>query len=242
MQKKIKRWIPLFILIVAMGIAYFSGLTEHFTFDALKTHRQSILQFNAKHWFLSPLCFIAIYTVSTALSLPIGIFLSITAGFLFSQPLSTIYVVIGATLGASCIFLIAKTSIGEYLRKKAGPNLQKIEKGFHENKVSYLLFLRLVPLFPFWLVNLAPAFFGVSLATFMWTTCVGIIPGTFVFTQAGAGLGAILDSGEKFSISGVFNWQIRIALLALGFFALIPILIKKFKKKKESNHIEGPPK
>ena len=91
-------------------------------------------------------------------------------------------------------------------------------------------FLRLVPLFPFWLVNLAPAFLGVSLKTFVWTTFIGIIPGTFVFAQAGAGLGAILDSDQGFSIQGVFNWQVKIALIALGIFALIPIIVKKFKK------------
>jgi uncharacterized membrane protein YdjX (TVP38/TMEM64 family) len=96
--------------------------------------------------------------------------------------------------------------------------------------VSYLLFLRLVPLFPFWLVNLAPAFLGIPLRTFVWTTFIGIIPGAFVFAQAGAGLGAILDSNQGLSINGIFNWQVKIALIALGIFALIPILVKKIRK------------
>jgi len=104
-----------------------------------------------------------------------------------------------------------------------------------------LLFLRFVPIFPFWAVNLVPAFLGVNLWTFVWTTFVGIIPGIFIFTQLGSGLGAILDTSEDVSLHNIFNWQIRVALIAIGFFALLPILVKKMRRNhknqnNDSNH------
>jgi uncharacterized membrane protein YdjX (TVP38/TMEM64 family) len=140
--------------------------------------------------------------------------------------------VTGATIGASFLFLAARSAIGDSLKRKAGPLLKKMESGFQENAWSYLLFLRLVPLFPFWLVNLAPAFFGGSFTTYFWTTFVGIIPGAYVFTQAGAGLSMIFESGDSFSFSTIFNTQIKMALVALGLFALLPALLKKLFQSK----------
>jgi len=178
--------------------------------------------------------FIGVYTLSTALSIPGAVFLTIFGGFLFPQPYSTLYAVFGATFGAILIFLAAKTALGDTLKHKAGKRMQKMRAGFQDNAANYLLFLRLVPLFPFWMVNLAPAFFGVTLLTFAWTTFVGIIPGAFVFAQAGAGLGSILDSAEEFSVGEILTWDVKIALLALGIFALIPPMVKHFKGKKNA--------
>ena len=166
----------------------------------------------------------------TALSLPGGALLSIIGGFLFGVPLSTIYVVVGATIGATIIFLAARTAIGDLLKRKAGPFLSKMDTGFQKNTASYLLFLRLIPLVPFWLVNIAPAFFNVKTRTYLWTTFVGIIPGAYVFTQAGNGLGAIFDSGKEFSIETVFNIEVKIALVVLALFALIPIFVKRLRR------------
>jgi uncharacterized membrane protein YdjX (TVP38/TMEM64 family) len=156
----------------------------------------------------------------------------LAGGFLFPQPFSALYTIIGASIGATFLFLAARTAFGEFLRKRAGPMMKKMEKGFEDNAASYLLFLRFVPIFPFWLVNLAPAIFGVSLFTYVWTTVVGITPGSFVFTQAGAGLGAIFDSGESFSIGLLFNNEMKIAFVALGFFALMPVVIRKIASRK----------
>lgn len=229
---KIKRFFPLFIILTLMVLVYAMGLTDLLTFEALKDNRETLLAFVSEHPVLAPAAFILTYAASTALSIPGGVFLTLFGGFLFPQPLSTIYVVTGATIGAIIIFLAAKTALGDLLKEKAGETLHKMQAGFQENATSYMLFLRLVPLFPFWLVNLAPAFFGVALFTYAWTTFVGIIPGAFVYTQAGAGLGAILDSGETFSLQGLFNRDVKIALVALGVFALIPIIVKKVWKKK----------
>lgn len=229
-MEKIKKWLPLLLIVCLMVAAYFSGVLNYFTFEKLKSQRQTLLMFVSDHWALASILYILLYVMVAALSLPVGIFLSLLGGFLFSQPFSTLYIVIGATIGATLVFLAAKTAFRDLLRKKAGGFLEKMESGFRENAISYLLFLRLVPLFPFWLVNIAPAFFDVRLFTYCWTTFIGIIPGAFVFAQAGTGLGAILDSDQGFSLNTVFNWQIKIALIALGIFALIPIVIKKFRK------------
>ncbi len=226
-----KRFIPLILIIVIMILVYATGLTDLITFEQLKDNRQTLLDYVNNHPILSAIGFMLLYAASTALSIPGGVFLTIFGGFLFPQPLSTIFVVIGATIGAIIIFLVAKTALGDIMREKAGPVIQKMQKGFQENATSYLLFLRLVPLFPFWLVNIAPAFFGVSLLTFSWTTFVGIIPGAFVYTQAGAGLGSILDTQKEFSLEGIFTWDVKIALIALGIFSLLPIVIKKLRTK-----------
>lgn len=232
MKSKQFRWIPLLILIIFLGLSYYFNLHHYLSFEQIKEHRLFLLDFVKERPILAPLIFLIVYVTATALSVPGDVFLTILAGFLFPQPYCTILVIIGATLGAIALFLIARTAFGDFLKEKAGPFLKKMQAGFQENEVSYLLFLRFVPFFPFWLVNLAPAFFGVSLFTFAWTTFVGIIPGSFVFTQIGTGLGSILDSQEPFSLSSALTTEVRIALIALGLFALIPIAFKNFKKNR----------
>lgn len=225
-----KKWIPIIIIVILMIIAYFSGITNYISFENIKENRQLILSYVDQHPIVMPLIFTLIYVVMTALSLPGGALLSILGGFIFGVPLSTIYVVVGATVGATIIFLAARTAIGDLLKRKAGPFLSKMEGGFQKNAASYLIFLRFIPLFPFWLVNLAPAFFNVKTRTYLWTTFIGIIPGAYVFTQAGNGLGAIFDSGKEFSVKTVFNTEIKIALVVLALFALIPIFVKRLRR------------
>jgi uncharacterized membrane protein YdjX (TVP38/TMEM64 family) len=233
MKSNWKKYLPIALIVLLMILAYLFELGDYVSYEQLKKQRHHLTESVQAHPILAPLIFIAIYIVATALSIPGGSLLSITGGFLFPQPLSTLYVVGGATIGATCIFLAAKTALGDSWKEKAGERLHKMQAGFRENAASYLLFLRLVPLFPFWLVNLAPAFFSVSLVTFVWTTFVGIIPGAFVFTQAGVGLGSILDAEGQLSIGSIFTTDIKIALIALAIFALIPIIIKKIREKKK---------
>ena len=230
-----KRFLPLLVIVALMVVAYASGVHKYITFEMLQKHHQAIKEFVGAHPAITPIIFTILYALATSLSLPGGAIFSLVGGFLFPVPWSTLYVLIGATIGASAIFMAAKSAFGQVLRRKAGPFVQKMEKGFQQNAWSYLLFLRFVPLFPFWLVNIAPALFNVRFFTYVWTTFVGIIPGAYVFTQAGAGLGAIFEQGGEFSLETLFNWQLRIALIALALFALIPILIKKWalrRKKK----------
>ena len=231
MKQKMKRFIPLIIILLGMGAIYFSGAYRYLSFDALKAYHLTLKTFITAHPVLVPFLYIIIYIILTALSVPGAIFLTLLGGYLFPQPWSTLYVIFSATCGATLIFLAAKTALGDSLKQKTGPFLKKMEKGFQKNAASYMLFLRFVPVFPFWIVNLAPAFFSVPLRTFMWTTLVGIAPGSFVFTLAGGGLEKILETEQAFSIGIIFNTQLKIALTLLGILALVPIVIKKLKKR-----------
>ncbi len=230
MNKTLKRFLPLIIILIGMAVIYFTGLYHYLSFNALRSYHETLKTFITAHPVAVPVIYILAYIILTALSVPGAVFLTLLGGYLFPQPFSTIYVVFAATCGATLIFLAARTALGDSLKEKAGPFLKKMEKGFNDNAASYMLFLRFVPLFPFWIVNLAPAFFGVPLRTFIWTTLVGIAPGSFVFTLAGGGLEKIFETNQAFSINAIFNTELKIALTLLGVLALVPILVKKFKK------------
>ena len=226
-----KKLIPLLVLVAGL-IAFFAlGLQRYISFEALRDNRVALLNWVQQHSLLAPLLYMAIYATAVAFSLPGGLVLSITGGFLFGTLWGGLYIVIGATVGATALFIIAKSALGDLLRAKAGPWLQKMEAGFRENALSYLLVLRLVPLFPFFVVNLAPAFLGVPLSTYFIGTFFGIIPGVFVFASVGAGLGSIFDRGEDFSAAGILTPQIVLALLGLAVLALIPVIYKKVKAR-----------
>jgi len=231
MRQALKKLIPVMIIIVLMIIFFSLDLGKYFTFQMLKEKHEYISGLVSDHPFTSALVFISLYIIAIALSLPIAGILSLGMGYLFPLPLSTLYVVVGATIGACLIFLAAKTALKAVLYERVKPFLSKIEKEMKKNGASYLLTLRLIPLIPFWLVNLAPAFLDVPLKTFAWTTFVGIIPGSFVFTQAGAGLSTILENNDHFSFRVLFTPQVQIAFAILIIFSIVPIVIKKVREK-----------
>ena len=127
---------------------------------------------------------------------------------------------------------MARTALGESLRARAGPAIKKMEAGFRENALNYLLVLRLVPLFPFWLVNLVPAFLGVTLRTYVVGTFVGIIPGTFVFASFGAGLESVIRQGREITLEGVLGPEVVTALVGLALLALVPVVYRKLKARR----------
>ena len=229
--KTAKRFLPLAVVAGAMAAAFAFGLDNFLTFDALRDNRALLLDYVAAHSVLAVLLFVAIYATATALSLPGGAALTIAGGFLFGSVAGTAWVVIGATLGATGIFLIARTALGETLRRNAGPHLRKMEQGFRENALSYLLVLRLVPLFPFFVVNLMPAFLGVPLRTYVIGTFVGIIPGTAVFATVGAGLGSVFDANESFSPANILTPEAIAGLVGLAILSLVPVVYKKVKAR-----------
>jgi uncharacterized membrane protein YdjX (TVP38/TMEM64 family) len=167
------------------------------------------------------------YTAATALSIPAATGLSLVVGFLFGRWIGTAVILFSANLGATLVFLGARYVFAEAAQRRMGMVAKKMIAGFHENDFNYLLFLRLVPLFPFWLVNLAPAFTPIKVRTYIIATAMGITPGCFVFANLGQSLGRI-DSSEK-----LLSVQTVSALVLLGIFALLPVLIKKFRSKKE---------
>jgi uncharacterized membrane protein YdjX (TVP38/TMEM64 family) len=227
-KSPIVRFLPLIILAAAI-IGFFAiGLDEYLTFDALRENHVTLSAFVAEQGVIAVTLYIAIYTLSVALSVPGVSILTIAGGLLFGQWFGSVYVVFGATLGAIAVFLIAKTAFGDTLRQRMGPAMRKMEVGFQENALSYLLVLRLIPLFPFFLVNIVPAFLGVELRTYAIGTFIGIIPGSFVFATVGAGLASIFDQNGEFSVTAILTPEITIALVGLAVLALLPIAYKKF--------------
>lgn len=222
------------LAVVACGvIAFFAfDLDSYVTFDMLKQNRQWLLAQVDENRLLTVLAFIAIYAAIAGFSLPGATVASITGGFLFGLWFGTAWNVIAATIGATLLFLAARTVFADILHEKAGPWLAKVETQFQENAFSYLLFLRLVPVFPFFVVNLVPAFLGVRLRTFVVTTFFGIIPGGFVYTSFGAGLGAIFDRGEEFSVSEIVTPEIIAGLVGLAGLSLLPVVIKLWRAKR----------
>ncbi len=227
-----RRVLPLAVIVCGF-IAFFAlDLDSYVTFESLKQNRDWLLGQVSEHRVTTVLAFIALYAVIVAFSLPGATLMTLTGGFLFGLWFGTAWNVIGATVGATLLFLAARTAFGDILEKKAGPWLQGLELGFQKNAFNYLLFLRLVPAFPFFVVNLVPAFLNVRLRTFVVATFFGIIPGGFVYTSVGAGLGSVFDSGDELSLSGVLSPQIVAAMVGLALLALVPVAIKSWQAKR----------
>lgn len=222
-----KKLIPVAVLVAGFVAFLALGLDEYLSFETLRDNRGQLIGWVEQYGILAGLVYMGIYAAAVAFSVPGGAVLSITGGFLFGSILGTTYIVIAATTGALVLFIIAKTSLGDPLRAKAGPWMKKMEDGFQENALNYLLVLRLVPLFPFFVVNLVPAFLGVTVPVYVIGTFFGIIPGAFVFATVGAGLGSIFDSGAAFTLQGILTPQIVTALVGLAVLALIPVAYKK---------------
>jgi uncharacterized membrane protein YdjX (TVP38/TMEM64 family) len=229
--RTLRRLAPLAVLGAVTAVALGAGLHDYLSFEALRENRGLLIDFVDSRFALALGLFVALYGLAVAVSLPGGALLTITGGFLFEAWLGTLAAVTGATLGATAVFLIARTAFGEALRARAGPAVRKMQGGFQKNALSYLLVLRLVPLFPFWLVNLVPAFLGVPLRTYVIGTFIGIIPGAFVFTFAGAGLGGVLDSAESFSPAAVLTPEVIAALVGLAILSLVPVGYKTLKAR-----------
>lgn len=225
------RLLPLVILAGAAAAFFAAGLHRYLSFDTLRAHRVDLVAWVEAHQALAAVAFMALYAATVVFVPPSGTVLTVTGGFIFGAVLGTGYVVIGATVGATLLFLVARFALGDWLREKAGSGIRRMRDGFAENALSYLLVLRLVPLFPFWLVNIAPAFLGVRLGTFVLGTFVGIIPGTAVYAVFGAGLGSILDANQAFTLAGVLTPQVVGALVGLGLLALVPVVYKKIKSR-----------
>jgi len=224
------RLIPLAVIVAGLVAFFAIGGGEYLSFQALKMHREDLLAWRDANMVVAIATFMVVYAVAVAFSLPGAVWLTLGGAFLFGTWAATVMIVIAATVGATAVFLVARYALGDFLRARAGPAMKKMEDGFRDNALSYLLVLRLVPLFPFWLVNLVPAFLGVSLGTYVIGTFLGIIPGTFVYCLVGNGLGAVFDVGGEPNLSIIFEPQILAPIVGLAVLSLIPIVYKRLKR------------
>ena len=232
-----------------MAAIFASGAHHYLTFENLLASRESLRGAIASHPVWSLAAYSLVYITAVALSVPGALILTISGGFLFGWLLGGLAAVMSATLGAILIFLAARTSLGAILREKAGPSIARFREGFEQDAASYLLFLRLVPVFPFWLVNLAPAILNVPLRTFAWTTLIGVLPGTFAYAFAGAGLDSVAaaqrqafdaciasggpDCKAHIYVRQLVTPQLLYAFAALGIVALIPVFLKRWRGKSD---------
>ncbi|MDG1709367.1 MAG: VTT domain-containing protein [Emcibacteraceae bacterium] len=227
-----KRYLPIAILGIGLAVAILFDLHTYLSFEVIGENYATLKGYIEEQFLFSLLIFALVYILAVAFSLPGASALSLLYGALLGTVVSGTLVVISATIGATLIFLAARYALQDSLKKRAGPWLSKMQEGFNENAVSYLLFLRLVPAFPFFIVNLAPAFMGVSLRVYVITTFFGIMPGTFVFASIGSGIGYVLEQGKTPDLSILSSPEILIPLAAIGLLSLIPIVLKKLKAKK----------
>jgi uncharacterized membrane protein YdjX (TVP38/TMEM64 family) len=235
------------VVIVLAGAAYFASGNAGISLEALVRHRATIDAFVSEHRLLAILAYIGIYIVAVALSVPGAAFLTVAGGFLFGIMVGASAAVVGATVGATLIFLLARTALGEPLLRRAGPRANQLAKGFRDDAFNYLLFLRLVPVFPFFLVNIVPAFAGVRIGTFAAATAIGIIPAALVFALAGTGLDSVItvqknsyrqciaaggaDCHMTFDPGDLLTPRLIGALVALGLFALMPVAVKHWRAR-----------
>jgi len=219
----------LLMFFIIMSIFFLLDGQQWLSLEALKQNSKALLNYADQHYWLLYFTCGLLYITMTALSLPGGTMLSLALGLLFGRWMGTLLIVISATLGATLIFLLARYLIADWVKEKLQDNEQavKLMDSFQEDAFNYLLFLRLIPLFPFWLINLVPAFTPISSRTYVIGTFIGIIPGSFVFANLGQTLGDIESAEQLLSV------PVLIAFTLLGGLALSPVLIKKYKVTQE---------
>lgn len=219
-----RRYLPVAV-IVAGVVAYFAfGLHRYVSFETVRKHRIELVGWVADHRVLAMAIFFVGYVLIIAFSLPIGALGTLLGGFLFGIIMGTALSVTAATLGAAIVFLAARGAFADVLRKRAGNWFTRMEDGLNRHAFSYLLFLRFVPVFPFWLLNIVPAFFRVSTRTFVATTFLGIIPGTAVYASIGAGLDKVFDKGKTPNLDMLRDPNLYLPLLGLAVLALVPVV------------------
>lgn len=210
---------------IAIGAFFWFDLDSYLTLETMKANRDRLLAFTDEHRASAVVSFIVTYCLVTGLSLPGATILTLVGGFLFGSLWGTVFVNLGATSGATLAFLTARYLLRGWVEQKFGQKLGPIQEGFAKNAFSYLVTLRLVPLFPFFLVNLVSGLTRVRLGTYMIATALGIIPGSFVYAYAGRQLGTIN------SLKEIASPNVILAFTLLGLLALVPILYRRFAGK-----------
>ncbi|WP_422372396.1 TVP38/TMEM64 family protein [Hoeflea sp.] len=231
-----KKFLPIGVVAVGLGAGYAAGLQDYLSLSALANQRDTLKAFVADHRIGSALGFVVLYALAVAFSFPAASILTIFSGFLFGWLLGGALTAVAATLGATAIFLAAQSAFGDVLRKRAGPFAAKLADGFAKDAFGYLFVLRLAPVFPFFIMNIAPAFFDIRLRTYVSATFLGILPGTFAYAWLGQGLDSVIvsaaEAGREVSIADLVTPQITIAFAGLAIVAAIPTIIRKLRARK----------
>lgn len=226
---KTKKLLPLLLIITAIILAIIFDVQSYLSYNTLKENHEMLKAWSQEHLLLSILVVSAVYIVVVALSLPVATAVTLFTGYLFGTWLGGALVVVSATTGACIIFLTVRYALGDWLAARSQQWLQKLEAGFQRNAFNYLLFLRLVPLFPFWVINVIPALLNMRLRSYAAATLIGIIPGSLVYTSLGNSLNTLLAENKAPNFNVIFEPSVFIPLLLLGCLALVPVIYQKIR-------------
>ncbi len=233
------RWLVAAIF-AALVIGFFAfDLDSQISFEGLAANEAALKQAVAENFLLTVLAYMAVYIAAVALSLPGAVWLSLAGGLMFGTVQGGMIIVTAASLGACGLFVAARYVVGDMLRAKAGPALAKFEASFNRDAMSYMLILRLLPIFPFFIVNLGAALVGVRFSVFAVTTFFGIMPGSFVFASIGNGISVLLQAGERPDLSVMSSPEIILPLLALALLSALPIIWRRLQNRGQENTGDG---
>ncbi|WP_230532666.1 TVP38/TMEM64 family protein [Microvirga roseola] len=248
------RYLPLVLVLGAIAAVFLTGIHRSLTFETFVQYQTRLQELVAANFLRMLGIYILTYVIAVTLSLPVSAFLTAIGGYLFGWVIGGAVASMSATIGATCIFLIARTSLGQPLLRRAGERIQSLATGFRRQSFSYLLFLRLMPVMPFWLTNLAAAFFGMRLRTFVLATQIGMLPASFAFAVAGSGLDDLIASHERiraqclasgrtgcvfdFNAGSLMTPELIAALGVLGILALAPIVVRFWRARHQGGGIE----
>ncbi|MFK7902603.1 MAG: TVP38/TMEM64 family protein [Nitratireductor sp.] len=240
----IRAWAPVVAVLAILGFIWSMGWFDYFSLSSIIQHREALSSFVSENLVLGLLIFVCVYSGLVAISFPGASLLTVLSGFLFGGIVGGITTVFAATLGAVLIFLISRSSFGKTLENRAGGFIKKMSAGFQENAFEYLLTLRLTPLFPFWVMNIVPALLNMRLAPYAVATFLGIIPGTLAYAYIGSGLDSVIAAQEaaspgcaaagtcEINLSALITKDIIIAMIGLAIVSILPVIVKKFKARK----------
>ncbi len=226
----LRRFGPLLLIAAAAAAVLASGLWRHLSLQELAQRQASLAALTRAHPVLSLAAYVAIYTAALSLSLPAALVLTLAGGLLFGPWLGGAAANLGCTLGSTVIFLVCRTAIGDALRGRAGSLAARIQAGLQADAFAYVVVLRLNPVAPLWLVNLALGFVDIPLGVYFWSTLIGSLPSSLVYAGLGAGLSRLLASGRPIEASQLITPQLVLPLAALALMTLIGVWLRRRRR------------
>lgn len=234
-NSKFYKFLPIAVLIIGIVVFFSLGGQKYLSLDALKENYQQILTFTNHHFIVGISIFAIAYIVVVAFSIPGATIMTLLGGLLFGLLLGTFVVVVSATIGACIVFFAVRTALGEALQSKAKGSIEKMRLGFENDAFNYLMVLRLIPIFPFFVINIAAGMLSVKFRDFFWATFLGIIPGSAVYVWMGTSLGYAIKKGDDINLRIILDHQFILPIIALAILSIVPVFIKKFNKRFPDN-------
>lgn len=227
----LRRFGPIALVAVAVAVVFTTGLGDHLSLHELRARRLMLIALVQAHPVISVAAYVALYTVAVGLSLPVALVMTLAGGLLFGPWVGGAAAAIGCTLGSTLIFLICRTAVGDALRGRAGSMIERVERGVRENAFAYVTALRLIPVMPLWLANLALGFVEIPSPTYVGATFLGVLPVSLVYAGLGSGLNRIFAGGAHLSPRSLLKPHLILPLAGLALLALAPTMIKSLRRR-----------